>query len=635
MRSRVPSRPEAGPASQPRLGATVDADGAVFTVWAPAQREVALVLEGQREVAMNTAGAGYFTATAPGVRAGQRYWFRLEQGLRPDPVSRFQPEGPFGPSMVVDPHAFEWNARHWKGAQPRHRQVLYEMHVGTFTTGGTWATARERLQHLATVGITTLEVMPIAEFDGRFGWGYDGVLLFSPYHGYGTPDDARAFVDAAHSLGLAVILDVVYNHLGPSGNFIPEFSKAYFASHETDWGQGFNLDGDCSASVRHFMRENVRHWIEEYRFDGLRFDATHALVDTSPTHIVHELTEHGRAVAGSRRIFVSAENEPEDTSLVRMADGDAGVDSLWNEDWHHSAFVALTGRREAYFTDYRGTAGEFASMARWNLLYQGQWYSWQKQPRGTDARRHPSAAFVCFLENHDQVANTGTGQRLHQFGDRAKWRALSSLLLLGPGVPLLFQGQEEAVEQRFTYFADHQQPLSDLVRKGRLEFLSQFPSLTSAETQEQLPIPNDEAMFNACRLDWAVTDRGRDARRLYTDLIALRQKDKVLSTLGTAAVSIDSSAPTQELLLVRYSAGEDVRLLMINLGSLTISPMNDPLLAPGAGRRWELLFCSERSTYGGTGADESFAEGCWRLQAHCAWLLESTSRAATKEASNG
>jgi maltooligosyltrehalose trehalohydrolase len=634
--SRVSRRPESDPALQPPLGATVGNGGVVFTVWAPAQRAVSVVLEGKRELPMAPAGAGYFSATATDAGAGQRYWFRIEQGLRPDPVSRFQPDGPFGPSMVVDPRAFTWATSGWTGALPRHRQVVYEMHIGTFTTGGTWASARERLPYLASLGITTLEVMPIAEFDGRFGWGYDGVLLFAPYHHYGTPDEARAFVDAAHGLGLAVILDVVYNHLGPSGNFLPEFSASYFATHETEWGQGFNLDGECSEPVRHFMRENVRHWIDEYRFDGLRFDATQALHDTSPTHIVKELAAHGRETAAPRRIYASAENEPQDTSLVRMGDGDLGVDSLWNEDWHHSAFVALTGRREAYFTDYRGTAGEFASMARANLLYQGQWYSWQKQPRGSDARRHPSAAFVCFLENHDQVANTGTGRRLHQFGDRAQWRALSTLLLLGPAVPLLFQGQEDAVEQPFAYFADHQEPLAGLVRKGRLEFLSQFPSLTSAEARERLPVPNDVSTFNACRLEWRETEAGREARRLYADLLALRQRDPVLSVVGTADASIDSSAPTVDVVLIRYSTSDSVRLLVINLGPLTTSPMNDPLLAPGAGRGWELLFCSERSAYGGNGVDDSFDQGCWRLQAHCAWFFQSVARAAANnEVLNG
>ena len=625
----MPATRDAGSSRQPRLGAVAGPDGVAFTVWAPAQRDVSLVLEGRGDVAMEPKSRGYFAATLPDVAPGQRYWYRLKQTLRPDPVSRFQPDGPFGPSMVVDPRAYTWRVADWAGAPPRHRQVLYEMHVGTFTTGGTWATARERLPHLASLGVTTIEVMPIAEFDGRFGWGYDGVFLFAPYHHYGTPDEVRGFVDAAHAAGLGVILDVVYNHLGPSGNVLPEFSKSYFAEHETEWGQGFNLDGECCEPVRHFMRENVRLWLEEYRFDGLRMDATHALVDRGPTHIVRELTQHARDAAAPRRVFVSIENEAQNTSFLRHDDSDSGVDSLWNEDWHHSAVVALTGRREAYFTDYLGTASEFASMARWNLLYQGQWYSWQKQPRGGNGRAHPPAAFVCFLENHDQVANTGNGRRLHRIVDPAKWRALSTLLLLGPSIPLLFQGQEEAVEQPFTYFADHQPPLSGLVRTGRLEFLSQFPSLSSAEIMDELPAPEDEQAFNACRLHWRTTPAAHEARRLYTDLIALRRSDPVLSLVGTRTVTVESSAPTPEIVLVRYAAGDaghDVRLLMINLGPLTRCAMNDPLFAPLPGYRWELAFCSERPRYGGNGVRESVAEGQWDLQSHCGWLFTSVEK---------
>jgi maltooligosyltrehalose trehalohydrolase len=607
----------------PRLGAVVGPDGVDFAVWAPAHREIELVLEGKPDVAMTPRADGYFTARRPDVRPGQRYWFRLAGALRPDPASRFQPEGPFGPSTVVDAQGFSWSQPEWAGARPRHRHVLYELHVGTFTAGGTWISARERLPHLASLGVTTLEVMPIAEFDGRFGWGYDGVFLFAPFHGYGAPDDVRRFVDSAHANGLGVILDVVYNHLGPSGNVLHEFSKSYFADHTTDWGQGFNLDGECSGPVRHFMRENVRHWLEEYRFDGLRFDATHALVDRSPTHIIHELSEHGRASVAPRPIYLTAENETQDTFLVRRGDTDSGVDSLWNEDWHHSAIVALTGRREAYFTDHLGTAHEFASMARWNLLYQGQWYSWQKQPRGTNARAYPHAGFVCFLENHDQVANTGTGRRLHQFVDRAKWRALSTLLLLGPSVPLLFQGQEEAVEQPFTYFADHKPPLAELVRRGRLEFLSQFPSLRTPEVAERLPDPTDFDAFKACRLHWRTTRAGQEARHLYSDLLALRHSDPVLSALGTLDVAVESSAPTSEIVLLRYTAGDRTSLLLVNLGPLSEFAMNDPLVAPEAGRRWQRVFCSEQPKYGGSGVDESFGEGCWRLQAQCAWLFHS------------
>jgi maltooligosyltrehalose trehalohydrolase len=262
-------------------------------------------------------------------------------------------------------------------------------------------------------------------------------------------------------------------------------------------------------------------------------------------------------------------------------------------------------------------------MAQRNLLYQGQWYSWQKQARGTDASRHPHAAFVCFLENHDQVANTGTGRRLHQLVDRGKWRALSTLLLLGPSVPFLFQGQEEAVGQPFTYFADHQPPLAELVKNGRLEFLSQFPSLASPEIRERLPVPGDETSFEACRLDWRTTPAGEDARRLYSELIALRRRDPLLSALGTGEVTVESSAPTPHLVLVRYHAGDENVLLVVNLGPLTRFPMNDPLLAPVRGHRWTPIFCSEQARYGGQGTHSAFDEGCWSLQAHCAWLFAS------------
>jgi maltooligosyltrehalose trehalohydrolase len=381
------------------------------------------------------------------------------------------------------------------------------------------------------------------------------------------------------------------------------------------------------------MRENVRHWLEEYHLDGLRFDATHAFVDRSPVHIVHELTAHGRRSVSPRPIYVSAENESQDVSLLRADDTGSGVDGLWNEDWHHSAFVALTGLREAYFTDYLGTAQELASMARSNFLYQGQWYSWQRQPRGSDSSAFPHAAFVCFLENHDQVANTGHGTRLYHVADRAKWRALSTLLLLGPSVPLIFQGQEAAVEQPFTYFADHKAPLSDVVRKGRLEFLSQFPSLAAAEASARLPDPSDESQFTACRLDWRDTAESRETRRLYRDLLSLRRTDPMLAELGTADVRVEASAPTSEIVLVRYTMDGDMRLVLVNLGRLTSLAMNDPLLAPSRGRQWNMLFCSEHADYGGRGVAASFADGRWRLQAHCAWLLQSIPRTTSSRPS--
>ena len=628
--SQVRLKPDTTPADVD-IGARAGKDAVTFTVWAPRHESLALRLDaipdnpsGWRDIPMQPQADGYFSVTVPGAQAGQRYWFKLKDSLRPDPASRYQPDGVFGASAIVDPESFPWTDIDWTGAPPRHRNVVYEMHVGTFTTAGTWSAARAHLARLADVGVTTIEIMPLAEFSGRFGWGYDGVFLFAPFHEYGAPDDVRVFVNDAHRLGIAVILDVVYNHLGPVGNVVHEFSDSYFAEHDTEWGRGFNLDGPHSTPVRNFMRANVRHWIEEYHFDGLRYDAVHSIVDRSPEHIVHELTRHAREIAQPRRLFVVAENESQDVALLNdvVEHGPGGLDGIWNEDWHHAAFVALTGQNEAYCTDYDGTANEFAAMARWNLLYQGQWYSWQKQRRGTDARACPGAAFVCFLENHDQVANTGRGMRLHQLPNQSRWRAMVSLLLLGPSVPMLFQGQESATSSPFTYFADHEGELAEAVRKGRLEFLSQFPSLTDPETREVLPDPADEVSFRACRISWSGHSGAEEARLLHTHLLALRQTDPVLSGLGTTSTQVAASAPTPEVVLLRYTAGADERLVVVNLGRRTKLRMNDPLLAPATRHlRWTVAWCSERPVYGGPGVAPLDGEGPWTLQANCAWLF--------------
>jgi maltooligosyltrehalose trehalohydrolase len=607
---------------QPEPGAHVGKDGVTFTVWAPRHRSLVLQLEG-RELSMEPAQDGYFSLTVATARPGQRYSFKLGKVLRPDPASRFQPDGVFGPSAIVDPRSFPWTDDGWTGAPPRHRNVLYEMHIGTFTTAGTWGAARAQLQRLADLGVTTLEILPVAEFSGRFGWGYDGVYLSAPFHEYGTPDDARVFINDAHRLGLSVILDVVYNHLGPVGNFLSEFSDWYFAEHDTDWGRGFNIDGPHSEPVREFMRANVRQWIHEYHFDGLRFDAIHSMVDGSREHIVHELTRHAREVASPRRVYVIAENEAQNVAFLKddPEKGPGGLDSLWNEDWHHSAFVALTGQNEAYCTDYEGTANEFTSMARWNLLYQGQWYSWQKQPRGTDSRACSSSQFVCFLENHDQVANTGRGVRLHHRATTARWRAMVSLLLLGPSVPMLFQGQECATTSPFTYFADQEGELAEAVLKGRLEFLSQFPSLSDPETRDVLPNPADEASFRACKINWCGHPGSEEARLLHTDLLTLRRSDAVLATLGTPATRVAASAPTPSVALLRYATDAEERLILVNLGPRTTLRMNDPLLAPPHGHRWAMSWSSERAVYGGAGVAQLEPSGMWTVQANCAWLF--------------
>jgi maltooligosyltrehalose trehalohydrolase len=609
----------------PTFGALVGVGEVTFRTWAPAQEKVALVLDGGPELPMTRDRRGFFTASVKGARPGQRYWFRLREGLRADPASRFQPEGPTGPSEIVDPGAYRWNDAGWPGAPEAHRQVLYEMHLGTFTSEGTWRAAERRLADLASLGITTLEVMPIADFAGRFGWGYDGVDLFAPSRLYGTPDDARHFVDAAHRAGLAVILDVVYNHLGPVGNFLRDFAPAFFGK-PGEWGDSINYDGRDAAPVRAFMIENVAYWIAEYHFDGLRFDATHGIRDSSPRHVVADMCAAARAAAGPRRVFLVGETEPQDTTFLKTHGiyGE-GLDAIWNEDWHHSTYVALTGRRQAYFTDYRGSANEFASMARHNTLYQGQWYSWQKKGRGGRTYGLPSSCFVSFMENHDQVANTGLGRRLSTLAGAAKWRALTALLLAGPQLPLLFQGQEFASTEPFTYFADHEGEVADSVHKGRLEFLAQFPELSAPGMRALIARPNDEAAFRRCKLACGEDERAMSsntwALSLHRDVIRLRREDAVLSRLGTDAVVIESSAPTPSLVLVRYVSRFGERLIVVNLHVDVQSEMNDPLLAPPARSRWTLLWSSDHPDYGGSGALPRLGEGPWLLRGHAAIIL--------------
>ena len=614
--------------SNHRFGPAVRDDGVSFRLYAPAQKAVTLVIEGRPDIAMTRDDIGFFQADAAGAKPGDRYWFRVAQGLRPDPVSHYQPDGPLAASQVIDGRRFQWTDRDWCGPGPTHRQVIYEMHVGTFTTEGTWDAAARHLKRLADLGITILEIMPIAEFAGTFGWGYDGVNLFAPSHLYGDPDAVRRFVDHAHRLNLAIILDVVYNHFGPEGNFIHEFSPT-FLGQPGEWGELLNFDGPGAGEVRAFVIENAAYWIRDYHFDGLRFDATQAILDHSPEHIVAEICRAARAAAGERNIFLVAESEPQETRLLRHGGAYSdGLDALWSEDWHHAAYVALTGRRDAYFTDYRGDAPEFAAMARHGTLYQGQWYSWQTQPRGGYALHLPASSFVHFLENHDQVANTGIGVRLCQEVDPGLWRAFTALLLLGPALPMLFQGQEYGSSRPFTYFADHQGDLGAAVETGRLDFLAQFPALSRAEMRGRLPRPGDRDAFDRCKLSDEERERPGSIVRLHRDLLRIRREDTVLAAVGTPDVVVESSAPTPALVVVRYIAAAGHRLLIANLADDHFSPMNEPLFAPVPGGHWQLCWSSEHADYGGLSSVPFVEADQWLLQGRSAIWLAS---AATDE----
>src|SRR5437773_6190823 len=362
------------------IGAEViDGNQTDFRVWAPKAQGLDVVVEDganskTRFHTLTTEADGYFSGTI-NIGVGTRYRLRVDanENCYPDPASRFQPDGPHGASCIVDPTKFRWNDAEWPGLK-LNGQIFYEMHIGTFTREGTWRAAAERLPELARIGITVIEIMPVAEFPGRFGWGYDGVDLFAPTHLYGTPDDLRGFVDCAHSLGLGVILDVVYNHFGPDGNYLGVYSNDYLTcDKENDWGDSINFDGPNSGPVREFFITNGRYWIDEFHFDGFRFDALHPIRDNADDYIIVAVGRAASKAAGSRSIIRIAENDLQETKMVRpRSEGGDDLDGMWNDDFHHSAIAALTGRREAYYADYLGAPQEFISAAKYGFLYQGQ-----------------------------------------------------------------------------------------------------------------------------------------------------------------------------------------------------------------------------------------------------------------------
>ena len=611
------------------IGAEPSSAGTHFRVWAPRRRTVEVLLETGAAAPLDREPSGYFSGHCPDSAEGALYRFRLDGcDAFPDPASRFQPSGPHGPSQVVDPARFPWTDAAWRGLALRG-QVFYEMHIGTFTPEGTWEAARRQLPELAAAGITALEIMPVADFPGRFGWGYDGVGLFAPVALYGTPADFRRFVDDAHRHSLGVILDVVYNHLGPDGNYLKQFSPDYFTDrYANEWGEAINYDGPCSAPVREWVSANAAYWVAEYHLDGFRLDATQQIFDASPRHIVAEIAAAARAAAAAaaRTILVIAENERQESRLARPVErGGCGLDALWNDDFHHTARVALTGRSEGYYCDFRGQPQEFLSAVRRGYLFQGQHSRWQSRRRGSPALDLPPACFVIYLENHDQIANSCCGERLHRLARPGCLRAATALLLLAPGTPLLFQGQEFAASAPFPFFADHNPELRPLVREGRIQFLSQFPSLAQPEMRACFPDPGDPATFERAKLDFSERLSHAPLYRLHRDLLRLRREEPVFREQRPGAV--DGAVLGPGAFVLRYSSaisappGGD-RLLLINFGAdLALDPAPEPLLAPPRDLLWEMQWSSEDLRYGGSGAAPPESSGSWRIPGGAAVVL--------------
>jgi maltooligosyltrehalose trehalohydrolase len=604
------------------LGATLQGTRCQFRVWAPLAQEVQVEIEGHSppRFALHPGGDGCHQAEVHGVRGNERYRYLVDGKALPDPCSRYQPEGPHGPSQIVDREAYQWKDQSWRGIG-LEGLVLYELHIGTFTPEGTFAAAIDKLPHLRALGINAVEVMPVAECPGSFNWGYDGVGWFAPSHNYGPYDALKAFVDAAHAAGIAVILDVVYNHFGPDGNYVRSFSPHYFTEHATEWGDAINYDGEHSGAVREMVIANACEWIREFHLDGLRLDATQSIFDDSDSHVLAELAEAARLAAGERRILVIAENEPQRGDyLLPVPEGGLGLDALWNDDFHHTARVAATGRRDAYYYDYLGTPQEFVSTAKRGFLFQGQYYRWQKQPRGAPVQRHASRC-VAYLQNHDQVANSLCGLRLHQLATPAMCRALTALLLLGPQTPLLFMGEEFHTSRPFLYFADHQEPLRTQVREGRAEFLSQFPGAASSDGRKALDDPGDEATFQRSKLDWSECHADNLALRLHRDLLALRREDAVIR--GQGRHGFDGAVLGMQAFVLRwFHASQGDRILIVNLGDdIRDRPLPEPLLAPPHGMAWSLLWSSEHARYGGSGVVDPDPDHGWLLPGQSALLL--------------
>ena len=471
----------------------------LFRVWAPKPERVELVIDGVA-TPMVQAHGGWWELEVAEAGPGTRYSFSLDGGpLRPDPRSPYQPSGPDGPSELVDHSAFAWSDRRWRGL-PLPGAVLYELHTGTFSPEGTFDGAIAHLPHLVELGIDAVELLPVAEFPGSRGWGYDGVDLFAPHSAYGGPEGLKRFVDACHSAGLGVVLDVVYNHLGPSGNYLPEFGPYFSDRHQTNWGDALNYDGPSSGEVRRFVIDNALSWLRDYHVDGLRLDAVHAIVDDSAVHLLEQMATEVRALSAhlGRHLFLVAESDLNDPKFVRSADaGGYGLDASWADEWHHALHATLTGERSGYYEDF-GPLALLAKALGQAWVYDGLWSPHRRRVHGRSPAGLPGDRFVVSTQNHDQIGNRAVGERLAALTSPGGLKIAAALLLTSPFVPLLFQGEEWAAVTPFQYFTDHPDPeLGRAVSEGRRSEFSSF-----GWEPDQVPDPQDEQTFLRSKLDW-------------------------------------------------------------------------------------------------------------------------------------
>lgn len=573
------------------LGACcLDGRGTFFRVWAPRAQavHVHLVGPGARLVALAPEGDGYFAGEVDGAGPGTRYRYRLDDGDEfPDPASAHQPDGVHGPSAVID-ERFAWSDAAWRG-HAREDLVIYELHVGTFTRDGTFDAIHPHLPALRELGVTAIELMPVAQFPGARNWGYDGVYPFAVQHSYGGPDGLKRLVDAAHAVGLSVLLDVVYNHLGPEGNHLAHFGPYFTDRYQTPWGQALDFDGPRSGPIRHFFVENARRWIHDFHLDGLRLDAVHSIFDASPRHVLTEIVDAVHEAAPDRHVHAIAESDDNDARLITPVEADGlGVDAQWSDDFHHALHARLTHERIGYYQDFDGP-DHLALAFEQGFVYTGQHSRFRGRVHGTPSRGIPGSRFVVCAQNHDQVGNRMLGERLGQLVGFEHQKLASAAALLAPYVPLLFMGQECGDPAPFLYFVSHSDPdLVEAVRRGRREEFAAFA------WRGEAPDPQAERTFDRCILDHdlAAVHPHRALLEFHRELLRLRRSVPALALLDPARCRV--SRPADDALIVERRAPGSLVLVMLAFGAAAME-------MPSAHRQWKILLDSADIRWAGPG----------------------------------
>ena len=574
-------------------GATVLPGGGVrFSVWAPNAESVAVRLRGRADVPLERRGHGVYEAIIPEASAGTDYQYVLGGAkVRPDPASRHQPEGVHGPSRVVDP-SFRWTDARWRGREMADL-IIYELHVGTFTHEGTFDGVVGHLDELVHLGVTAIELMPVAQFPGGRNWGYDGVLPYAVQSTYGGPDGLRRLVDAAHAKGLAVILDVVYNHIGPEGNYLGDFGPFFTETYKTPWGPAVNYDGPGSDEVRRYLIDNALYWISEYHIDALRLDAIHGIYDLGATHILREIADacHHLGERLERRVLVIGESDLNDPRVIRTAPHEGhGLDAQWSDDLHHAIHAELTGERAGYYIDFGGSAQIATAIAR-RFVYDGRFSAHRNRRHGAPAVDLPADRFVVCIQNHDQVGNRAIGDRLATLISFERQKLAAALLLLSPYVPLLFMGEEYGERNPFLYFISHgDAELVTAVRDGRRKEFASFG------WGDEVPDPQAEDTFRRSRLgrEASATAEGGALRALYRALLELRRTERALRP-GDATVSVTHDEAMRTIRLELDASGHGLSALFNLSNTMRVMPMSDTSVSTA------LLLDTDEARFGGEG----------------------------------